>query len=57
MFDISTMPKTEYDGFLHWIVSVIEAYYEDPENKREFEEWLKEEEEKENNKITKAPAR
>ena len=57
MFDISTMPKTEYDGFLHWIVSVIEAYYEDPENKREFDEWLKEEEEKENNKITKAPAR
>ena len=47
MFDISTMPKVEYDGFLHWIVSVIEAYYEVPENKRAFEEWLKEEEGKE----------
>lgn len=48
MSDISTTPTWELNHFCSWLVKGVEAYYENPENQRRYEEWLKEKERKAN---------
>ena len=37
--DISQIPDVEWRVFTNHIMPVIEAYFEDPAHKKEFEEW------------------
>ena len=38
---ISTLPEYEYNSFARWIAKTTEAYFEKPEVKKRFEEWIK----------------
>ena len=44
--DIKTLPKWEFDNLCRYIVNATREYMKDPENKKRFEEWKKEQEEK-----------
>ena len=46
MADISTLPKYETRSFARWVARATLAYFENPDVKRRFEEWKKEEMEK-----------
>lgn len=47
MADLSTMPTYELNNFARWLAKATEAYFNDPDVKRRFEAWQKEQEEKE----------
>ena len=47
MADLSTMPTYELNNFARWLAKATEAYFEDPDVKRRFAEWQKEQAEKE----------
>lgn len=40
--DISTLPEWEMKSFARWLYKATEKYFEDPDVKRRFEEWMKE---------------
>ena len=43
--DIKTLPEYEMRYFARWIARATEAYFENPDVKRRYEEWLKKENE------------
>lgn len=44
MNELETIPTYEMQSFCRQIAKLAEKYFEDPENKRRFEEWEKEQE-------------
>ena len=42
--DIKTLPTYETNSFARWVAEATEKYFENPEVKRRFEEWKKEQE-------------
>ena len=46
MADLSTMPTYELNHFARWLAEMTEAYFENPDVKRRYEEWEKEQESK-----------
>ena len=42
MNELSTLPPYEAKSFMLWIAKATEAYFENPDVKRRFEEWKKE---------------
>ena len=46
MADLSTMPTYELNNFARWLAEMTEAYFENPDVKRRYEEWEKEQESK-----------
>ncbi len=42
MSELSTMPTYELNHFALWIGKMTEAYFQNPDVKRRFEEWEKE---------------
>ncbi len=46
MYDIKTLPSCEITSFARWIARTVEKYYEDPDVKRRFDEWDKEQTQK-----------
>lgn len=44
--ELSTLPTYELNRFALWVAKATEAYFQNPEVKRRFEEWKKEREEK-----------
>ncbi len=46
MSELSTMPTYELNHFALWIAKATEAYFQDPDVKRRYEEWQKEREAK-----------
>ncbi len=44
MSELSTMPTYELNRFALWVAEATEAYFQNPEVKRRFEEWKKERE-------------
>ena len=42
MSELSTMPEYELNHFALWVAKATEAYFENPDVKRRFEEWKKE---------------
>lgn len=44
MAAISTLPKYEANSFARWVAEATEAYFENPDVKRRFEDWKKERE-------------
>lgn len=40
--DVSTLPAYEQHYFCKWLVEATIAFFENPENKRDFEIWLAE---------------
>ena len=46
MSELSTMPTYELNHFTLWIAKATEAYFQDPDVKRRYEEWQKEREAK-----------
>lgn len=47
MNDLSTLPPFEAKMFFRWVAETTEAYFENPDVKRRFEEWKKEKAKKE----------
>ena len=47
MSDLSTLPAYEAKNFMRWVAEATERYFENPEVKRRFEEWKKEQAKKE----------
>lgn len=47
--DITTLPKYEEWAFGRWLAKTVEAYFENPDVKRRFEEWKREEERRNGN--------
>lgn len=44
MSELSTMPTYELNRFALWVAKATEAYFQDPDVQRRFEEWKKEKE-------------
>ena len=44
MSELSTMPAYEINHFALWVAKATEAYFENPDVKKRFEEWKKERE-------------
>lgn len=44
MADISTLPTYEMNSFALWVAKLAEKYFEDPDVKRRYEAWEKENE-------------
>ncbi|MBQ8637113.1 MAG: hypothetical protein IJ423_05500 [Clostridia bacterium] len=44
MNELSTLPTYEAKSFMLWVAKATEAYFENPDVKRRFEEWKKERE-------------
>lgn len=44
MSELSTMPTHELNRFALWVAEATEAYFQNPDVKRRFEEWKKERE-------------
>ena len=44
MSELSTMPTYEINSFALWVAKATEAYFENPDVKKRFEEWKKEKE-------------
>lgn len=41
MNELSTLPPYEAKSFMRWVAKSAEAYFENPDVKRRFEEWKK----------------
>jgi len=39
MIDIKQVPEHALDALVRPLITVIRAYYDDPENQRKYEEW------------------
>lgn len=46
MYELSTLPRYDANRFYRKIAELAEKYFEEPENKKRFEEWRRECEEK-----------
>ena len=44
MSELSTMPTYELNRFALWVAEATEAYFQNPDVKRRFENWKKERE-------------
>lgn len=44
MNELSTLPPYEAKSFMLWLAEATEAYFQNPDVKRRFEEWKKERE-------------
>lgn len=40
----ASISTPELNTFAHWVAKAVESYFDEPNNKRRFEEWLKQEE-------------
>lgn len=43
MNELSTLPPYEARSFMLWVAKATEAYFQDPDVKKRFEEWKEEE--------------
>ena len=41
MATISTLPQYELNSFARWVAKATEAYFENPDVQKRFEEWQK----------------
>lgn len=44
MSELSTMPTYDLNRFALWVAKATEAYFQDPDVQKRFEEWKKEKE-------------
>lgn len=49
MNELSTLPPYEAKSFFLWVAKATEAYFENPDVKKRFEEWKKERKKREAN--------